>query len=78
MIKEESTTNEGFTAEQIEKLRYNPPPITTLPEIAVVLQVHEKTVQRYIRQKRIPAMNRGKHNLLFNTAKVIKALEDCA
>lgn len=67
-----------LTSEQVEKLRYNPPPYTTLPEIAIVIQVSTRTVMRYVEDRRIPVMNRGKHALLFNTRKVLDALEKCS
>ena len=69
---------QSLTSEQVEKLRYNPPPYTTLPEIAVVIQVSTRTVMRYVVDRRIPVMNRGKHALLFNTRKVLDALEKCS
>ena len=68
----------ALTAEQVDQLRRNPPPYTTLPEIAVVLQVSQRTVMRYVEDRRISAMNRGKHALLFNTRKVLEALERCS
>ena len=71
-------TQQPLTSEQIEKLRYNPPPFTTLPEIAIVIQVSTRTVMRYVEDRRIPVMNRGKHALLFNTRKVLDALEKCS
>lgn len=71
-------TQQTLTSEQVEKLRYNPPPFTTLPEIAIVIQVSTRTVMRYVEDRRIPVMNRGKHALLFNTRKVLDALEKCS
>ena len=67
-----------LTSEQVDKLRYNPPPYTTLPEIAIVIQVSTRTVMRYVEDRRIPVMNRGRHALLFNTRKVLEALEKCS
>ena len=75
--KNSSPANE-FCPEQVNQLRRNPPPYTTLPEIAIVLQVSQRTVMRYVEDRRIPAMNRGKHALLFNTRKVLEALERCS
>lgn len=68
----------GFTLEQVEKLRYYPPPYTNLNEIATIACRSPKTILRYIKQRRIPVMNKGKHGLLFDTQKVLVALSKCA
>ena len=70
-------TQQTFSQEQVDQLRRNPPPYTTLSEIAVVLQLSTRTIMRYVEDRRIPAMNRGKHALLFNTRRVLEALEKC-
>ncbi len=76
--RKKSASGDEFSREQADQLRRNPPPYTTLPEIAILLQVSERTVMRYVEDRRIPAMNRGKHALLFNTRKVLDALERCS
>ena len=76
--RKKSAPVDEFSPEQADQLRRNPPPYTTLPEIAIVLQVSQRTVMRYVEDRRIPVMNRGKHALLFNTRKVLEALERCS
>lgn len=76
--RKKSAPGDEFSPEQVNQLRRNPPPYTTLPEIAIVLQVSQRTVMRYAEDRRIPVMNRGKHALLFNTRKVLEALERCS
>jgi len=67
-----------MTPTQIERLRHDPPLYTTLEEIAVVIQVHPRTVLRYVEARRIPVMNKGRHALLFDTKKVLDALAKCS
>ena len=73
-----SAPADELSPERVDQLRRDPPPYTTLPEIAIVLQVSQRTVMRYVEDRRIPVMNRGKHALLFNTSKVLEALERCS
>lgn len=76
--RQNSALADALSIEKVDQLRRNPPPYTTLSEIAAVLQISTRTVMRYVEEKRIPAMNRGKHALLFNTRKVLEALERCS
>ena len=77
-IRQKSAPADELSIEKADQLRRAPPLYTTLPEIAIVLQVSQRTVMRYVEDRRIPVMNRGKHALLFNTSKVLEALERCS
>ena len=73
----EGKKSNGLTEEEIAKLFANPPPIMTLHQIAAYLQIHERSILRYVENKRIPVMNKGSHALRFNLQAVLKALESC-